>query len=261
MILFMIACLLMNLQARKLASITVSAGTGIRIAYISDLHFDRILIQPSYLIKQICIKCPEVIVITGDLCTDLKYFERVSNFLDMLSYKVGCPILITLGNHDNIIFEKEKCTKEEYIAALESIAPNIRVLENETYLYKNVLFGGLGDVKTNREDFGKTALQWNKAAEKSNYKFILLTHNPDLILKLPRLCALTLLLAGHTHGGQVRLPLNIEFTLLKKDILPKKGIYYGFHTYNGMNLYITSGIGCSLLPIRFRSKAEIALIE
>ena len=49
----MIACLLMNLQARKLASITVSAGTGIRIAYISDLHFDRILIQPSYLIKQI----------------------------------------------------------------------------------------------------------------------------------------------------------------------------------------------------------------
>ncbi|HBV51189.1 MAG TPA: phosphoesterase, partial [Clostridiales bacterium] len=35
----------------------------------------------------------------------------------------------------------------------------------------------------------------------------------------------------------------------------------GFHTYNGMNLYITSGIGCSLLPIRFRSKAEIALIE
>ena len=247
MILFMIACLLMNLQARKLASITVSAGTGIRIAHISDLHFDRILIQPSYLIKQICIKCPEVIVITGDLCTDLKYFERVSNFLDMLSYKAGCPILITLGNHDNIIFEKEKCTKEEYIAALEAIAPNIRVLENETYQYQ--------------EDFGKTALQWNKAAEKSNYKFILLTHNPDLILKLPRLCALTLLLAGHTHGGQVRLPLNIEFTLLKKDILPKKGIYYGFHTYNGMNLYITSGIGCSLLPIRFRSKAEIALIE
>ena len=75
------------------------------------------------------------------------------------------------------------------------------------------------------------------------------------------LCALTLLLAGHTHGGQVRLPLNIEFTLLKKDILPKKGIYYGFHTYNGTPLYITSGIGCSLLPIRFRSKAEIALIE
>ena len=96
---------------------------------------------------------------------------------------------------------------------------------------------------------------------KNNYKLILLTHNPDLILKLPRLCALTLLLAGHTHGGQVRLPLNIEFTLLKKDILPKKGIYYGFHTYNGTPLYITSGIGCSLLPIRFRSKAEIALIE
>lgn len=70
----MIACLLMNLQARKLASITVSAGTGIRIAHISDLHFDRILIQPSYLIKQICIKCPEIIVITGEFMHGFKVF-------------------------------------------------------------------------------------------------------------------------------------------------------------------------------------------
>ena len=88
-----------------------------------------------------------------------------------------------------------------------------------------------------------------------------MTHNPDLALHLPNLNGLTLLLAGHTHGGQVRVPFNIEFAILKKDVLPKKKIYYGVHEFNGNKMYITSGIGCSFLPIRFRSKAEIAYLE
>lgn len=261
MILFMIACILMNLQARKLVQKTIPVDAGVRIAFLSDLHFDKIIIEPSYLIKEICGKNPEVIVITGDLCTELKYFDRISNFLDMLAYKAACPILITLGNHDNYIFKKGLCTKEEYIAALEAIAPQIRVLENEKYIYKNILFGGFGDVKTNSEKIGKIALYWNRLAKENHYKYILLTHNPDLCLKLPQLSELTVLLAGHTHGGQVRIPFNIEFVLLKKDILPKKGVYYGLHTFNGIKLYITSGIGCSVLPVRFRSKAEIVFLE
>ena len=261
MILFMIACILMNLQAKKLVVQTIPVGAGIRIAHISDLHFDKIIIEPAYLIKELCRKRPEVIVITGDLCTELKYFDRVSNFLDMLAYKTDCPILITLGNHDNYIFKKGDCTKEEYIAELEAISPNIRVLENKKYIYKNILFGGRGDIKTNTGNIEKIALSWNMEAKEKQYKYIILTHNPDLALNLPRLSELTVFLAGHTHGGQVQIPFNLEFVLLKKDILPKKGIYYGLHDFNGIKLYITSGIGCSLLPIRFRSKAEIAFLE
>lgn len=261
MILFMIACILMNLQARKLILRTIPADIGIRIAFFSDLHFDTIVIAPSRLIKEICARKPEVIVITGDLCTELKYFDRVTNFLDMLSYKADCPILITLGNHDHSIFKRGDCSKEEYIASLEAVSPHIHILDNEKYLYKNVLFGGLDDVKTNAEDYGKAALNWNKIAKENGYRYVLMTHNPDLAIHLPRLSKLTVLLAGHTHGGQVRMPFNIEFTLLKKDILPKKGIFYGMHDFNGMKLYITSGIGCSVLPIRFRSGAEVVFLS
>lgn len=259
----------MNLQAKKLAVKEHSIGTGMRIAHISDLHFDMILIDPSYLINKICDGSPEAIVITGDLCTRLKYFRRVSAFLDMLSYKAACPIFITLGNHDHKIFNVSKpknintdtCTKEAYINALESISPDIHVLENEMYVYKNVLFGGLTDMHSNKDDYKKLAQSWNRIAEENGYGYILLSHNPDIAIDMPALPSLTVLLAGHTHGGQVRVPFNIEFALLKKDILPKKRIYYGFHNYNGMKIYITSGIGCSAMPMRLRSKAEVVFFE
>lgn len=254
-LLFVISCILMNLQARKLAVKEHCIGTGMRVAHISDLHFDKILVNPSKLISILCCGEPDVIVITGDLCSKLKHFCRVTSFLDMLSCKASCPIFITLGNHDRRIFHASM------IEDLENISPNIHVLENKMFIYKNVLFGGLTDVHSNEDNYGGLAVKWNRIAEENGYGYILLTHNPDIVIDMPKLSSLTVMLAGHTHGGQVRVPFNIEFTVLKKDILPKKGIYYGLHDYNGMKLYITSGIGCSAMPIRLRSKAEVVFFE
>lgn len=261
MILFMIACLLMNLQARKLVVRHVPVQCGIRIIHISDLHFDHVLMEPAVLVQAICKHSAEVIVITGDLCSALKYFDRVANFLDMLAYRAECPILITLGNHDHAMLHDMNMDKNAYIAAIEEISPFIKVLENTSFRYQDFLFCGLEDAKTNTADLGKLVSKWKKLANEQSLKLIFLTHNPDLILRLPQSDSAELILAGHTHGGQVRIPFNIEFTLLKKDILPKKGIYYGLHSYHGYQLYITSGIGCSMLPIRFRSTPEIVVLE
>ena len=261
MILFMIACILMNLQAKKLVVRHVPVDCGIQIAHISDLHFDKIIVQPAQIIRDICKNSPEIIILTGDLCSDLKYIDRVTNFLDMLVYKAGCPILITLGNHDNAIFHGDKIAKAQYISAIEAVSPDVKVLENERYIYKNVLFGGLTDIKTNQSNYKQLASAWSEFAAGNALNFVLISHNPDIASNLTKMDNLKILLTGHTHGGQVRLPFNIEFTLLKNDRLPKKGIYYGFHNYKGIPLYITSGIGCSLLPIRFRSKAEIAIFS
>ena len=130
--------ILINMRAKKLIITKVSVEIGIRIAHISDLHFDKITVEPSFVIKEICKLIPEVILITGDLCSDLKYFRRVTAFLDMLAYKADCPILITLGNHDHKIFDIGGCTKEEYIRELESVSTHIHVLENEEFIYKDV---------------------------------------------------------------------------------------------------------------------------
>ncbi|MDQ3754676.1 MAG: hypothetical protein M3371_08095 [Acidobacteriota bacterium] len=83
-----------------------------------------------------------------------------------------------------------------------------------------------------------------------------MTHNPDVFPRIPPRVALTL--AGHTHGGQVNLPL------LGRLVVPSSfGARYaiGHVEEDGRHLYVTPGIGTSILPVRFRVKPEITLLK
>lgn len=255
------ACLLMYIQAKKLVVKHISAGLGIRVALLSDLHVDMSLVSREKIINKTSKVQPNIIVITGDLCSNMKYFYRVEYILKGLAEKNACPILVTLGNHDNRIFEKQGINKAEYIQKIEKIAKNIIVLENKTYEFKGFIFGGLGDIQYNDCDCAKLSEKWKNYAQSNNKRYILLTHNPDMVLRLNKKSSPEIMLSGHTHGGQMRVPFNIEFRVLKDDILPKKNIFYGKHKYNDITMYITSGIGCSALPFRFRSVAEISVVE
>ena len=260
-ILTIIACIFMYIQAKKVILKNIKSDLGVRTVLISDLHFDISLVNRQKIIDMISSEKPEVIAITGDLCSNIKNFYKVEDFLHNLSVKNDCPILITLGNHDNKIFKNTGYSKKEYINNLEKTGKFVHVLENDVFEYKNVLFCGLGDIKTNQEDCGLLTEKWHKKANEGNKRFVLLTHNPDMALHIDSQKAPDIMLAGHTHGGQMKIPFNIEFALLKKDILPKKKIFYGEKDYNGIKMYITSGIGCSGVPFRFRSVAEIAVFE
>jgi predicted MPP superfamily phosphohydrolase len=84
---------------------------------------------------------------------------------------------------------------------------------------------------------------------------IALTHNPDILPRLPTLLQLTL--AGHTHGGQVNIPL------LGRRIVPSEfGQRYaaGHIEEAGKHLFVTTGIGTSVFPVRFRVRPEIAVL-
>jgi predicted MPP superfamily phosphohydrolase len=85
---------------------------------------------------------------------------------------------------------------------------------------------------------------------------IALTHNPDLFPKLPADVALTL--AGHTHGGQVNLPF------FGRRVVPSEfGERYavGHVQENGHHLFVTQGIGTSIIPVRFRVPPEISVLK
>ena len=103
---------------------------------------------------------------------------------------------------------------------------------------------------------------WQCEAIDKNADLVLISHNPDAATGSVEECMPLIMLSGHTHAGQMWMPFNAEFRFLRKDILPKKGYKYGLHTYeNQFPIYITSGVGCSFLPIRFRSTAEVAIID
>jgi predicted MPP superfamily phosphohydrolase len=83
------------------------------------------------------------------------------------------------------------------------------------------------------------------------------THSPDIFPKLPDICALTI--AGHTHGGQVWLPLLGRPAMY---VASRYGQKYtaGIIREGGKTLFVSTGIGTSWLPLRFRVPPEISLL-
>ena len=84
---------------------------------------------------------------------------------------------------------------------------------------------------------------------------IALTHNPDIFPDVPQ--SVPLLLAAHTHGGQVNIPL-IGTPIVPSNFGAK---YTAGHIFeNGHHMFVTTGIGTSILPVRFRVPPEIVLL-
>src|SRR5205807_5194758 len=84
---------------------------------------------------------------------------------------------------------------------------------------------------------------------------IALTHNPDIFPRLPQ--SVPLVLAAHTHGGQVNLPL-IGTPVVPSNFGPK---YTAGHIIeNGHHMFVTTGIGTSIMRVRFRVTPEIAIV-
>src|SRR5437867_6614445 len=84
---------------------------------------------------------------------------------------------------------------------------------------------------------------------------LVLMHNPDLFPEVPERVSLTL--AGHTHGGQVDLPIAGRL------IVPSRfgqRYAYGLVEENGKKLIVTGGIGTSILPVRFRVPPEVVIL-
>lgn len=273
--LFLVLFLCMIFQAKKLKEVHCRIYDGasgkppIRIAFISDLHFPVFPVDGGEVIRRIAESDPDCVMIGGDLCQSEAGERLARKFLRMLSEQVNVPILIVLGNHDisgACHYREEE--KKPYAKRLEECGDKIRVLINEHFVLKcrgtdrEITVGGVDDWRWGDREKMKAVLQrWNRDVSECGGEFLLLAHNPDIFTVLPEGCA-EATLCGHTHGGQVYLPFNLEFRLLRKDVLPKKGYKYGlFRDEKKGALYITSGLGCSMLPIRFMTSAEIAYID
>lgn len=265
--LFMMACMLMMRRAKRLTVVRRTyPGRGKKCTFVqlSDLHIAKMPVSWRNIAETVLEERPEFVVLTGDLCNKIEETGRVADFIAAFVSRVPVPLYITLGNHDNAIFEEKPEWKKAYLTELEALSPLVHVLDSGAADCDGVLLGGMGDVRTCPDNAAETVAAWGRKAAETEKSFVLATHNADLLLrleKLPERERPQLTVTGHTHGGQIRIPFRLEFLLLHRDILPKKGYWYGAHTYHGFPLSITSGLGCSLLPIRFRSNPEIAVFQ
>jgi predicted MPP superfamily phosphohydrolase len=227
--------------------------SGWRIAVISDIHTGAPFINDKKL-QQIVNTTnavnPDLVVLLGDYMSPNSWHshrvEPEVTAARLRDLRAPLGVYTVLGNHD-WWYNGEKVRR-----AFEQ--NGIVVLENEVAEVKwragSFWLVGLADLWTRPQRVNQTIA---KAPPGST--IIALTHNPDIFPGLPR--NVPLLLAAHTHGGQVNIPL------IGRPIEPSNfgQRYAAGHVFeNDHHLFVTTGIGTSILPVRFRVPPEIAIV-
>jgi len=227
------------------------ALAGLRIAVIADIHAGSPFINEQKLQRIVALtneQKPDLIVILGDFVVRTSWHgthmepEVIVQNLKGLQAPLG--VFAVLGNHD--WWEDGR----RMWSALESAG--IRVLENDVARVERngsaFWLAGLGDFWTRPQRIHQTL-----APIPEGQPIIALTHNPDIFSSVPARVPLTL--AGHTHGGQVNFPI------LGRIVLPSDHRYAaGFIREGGHQLFVTTGIGTSIFPVRFRVPPEIVIL-
>jgi len=206
---------------------------------------------------------PAFVLLAGDFIHDTERgIEPVTELLRPLP-RAGIPTFAVLGNHDYAMPTQRSTGNRELAEKLEAALEEIgvRVLHNEAVVLENLRgetlhLVGIGP-HVPKEDDPEAAL----AAVPAGAPRIVLMHHPDSYAEVGPYRA-PLAFAGHTHGGQVRLPLIPGRTLLTWLRDRQNYSEDWAHRYGkpGNRLYVTRGVGCSVLPIRLNCPPELTLI-
>jgi len=228
---------------------------GFRIVQISDFHYAEYT-EPFFLrevVRRVNRLKPDAVVFSGDFVT-IGFFspERTRGFAyecaEILSH-VECPLrYAVLGNHDSTFAEP---------AVIDALAVHgIKLLKNSfTPLERNggrLWIAGSGDVTYRQMDLDRSI---PPVALTGGEPVILMVHEPDVLPQVARY-NVDLMLSGHTHGGQIRIPF------VPPQHLPPFGRMYveGRFRLGTTQLYVNRGIGAVGVPFRFNCPPEITEI-
>jgi predicted MPP superfamily phosphohydrolase len=223
---------------------------GLRVALVSDLHTGAPHVDAErveHLVAAVDARAPDLVLLLGDFVdrnvrgASPVAPEAVAERLGALRAPLGT--IAVLGNHDWLN------DGERIAGALR--AAGIRVLENEVADLGRLHVAGVADARMRDPDVAGTLRAVPDAAP-----VLLLSHDPDLFPRVPDRVALTV--SGHTHGGQVAVPV------LRRRVIPSRyGERYarGHIVEDGRHLYVTAGFGTSGWPVRLLAPPEVVILE
>jgi predicted MPP superfamily phosphohydrolase len=229
------------------------AQDGLRVIAISDVHAGSPYVDVLKLRALVALtnaQQPDLVALLGDYVIQgvaggtFIAPETTASELGALRARLG--VYAVLGNHDHWLDgpRVKRAFMAAGIAVIDDEVRPVRTSQGELWLV------GIHDIWTGWPDV-RSLLRGVPTGPPT----LALTHNPDIFPSLPP--GIDLLLAGHTHGGQVRLPL------LGSLIVPSSyGQRYalGHVVESGRHLFVTPGVGTSIVPIRFRVPPEISLL-
>ena len=232
---------------------------GMRIAQISDIHYDEYT-EPFFVrstVEKVNALKPDMVLLTGDYVSDgplaPRFAARHAGACAEILGGIACPLRYSvLGNHDAGV---GAAMVEDALASygIPLLANRYWPVERDG---KRIWICGVQDPGSQTPDLGK-ALPSARSATHGNRKepIILMAHAPDYADRVVG-HGVDLVLAGHTHGGQVRIPFVPPIDL------PALGRKYiqGHFQLADMQLYVNRGIGTVGVPIRFRCPPEITIL-
>lgn len=224
---------------------------GLKIVHIADIHYGTGYNKTRLekLIKSVNELKPDIVVFTGDL-VDEKFnidddsSKNLTDKLSSIKSKYGKYAII--GNHD---VNNEKYANMISASGFKLLKNSFDTIYNESgeviaiYGFDDVLLGS-----------PKTDGLKDKAIKDIKYKIVLL-HEPDYVDKFLNDYEVSIVLSGHSHGGQVKLPK------IRPLFLPEgsKTYYKNHYVVDDTDLYISNGVGNSIFDFRLFSKPSINL--
>lgn len=233
--------------------------SGFRIAHVSDLHNSEFGRDNSVLLRKIREEKPDIIVITGDLVDSRRTnyeiaLEFVKNAMEI------APVYYVTGNHEARLDDFEKLETGLMEAGVILLRDSVHAIEKDR---ERILLIGLDDPRfvLKNDWFGEkqamisTKLK-NLKAGAEGYT-VLLLHRPELFGVYAE-NDIDLVLSGHTHGGQIRIPFIGAVVVPDQGFFPKydAGLFQDGNT----SMIISRGLGNSLLPIRINCRYELVIV-
>jgi predicted MPP superfamily phosphohydrolase len=221
----------------------------VRVALLSDFHVQGPDMPPervARIVAQVNAQRPDLILIAGDVAGDRalsRQYSSAESVAPLAGLRARLGTFAVLGNHDYWR------NGPEMRAALTRAG--IRVLANQAVQAGPLVIGGLDDQRTghNRDNQTYAAMRALSGAR------VLLSHSPDPFATLPP--DIALMLAAHTHCGQIRLPF---YGALTNDSAYGDRYACGFIEENGRKLIVTAGLGASILPLRLMAPPDFWIV-
>lgn len=226
-------------------------GCAFTVVQISDLHNAGFGIKNSRLIGKIEALSPDLIVITGDI-VDSNH-TRIKTAADFCEKAADiCPVYYVTGNHEHWLEEDEKAELYDGIRKSGAV-----ILDDEAV---DITINGGSFTLCGLDDeslYNDTLVSLSKELDGGRLN-ILLAHEPQYF---DDYCAspADLVLTGHAHGGQVRLPFVGGLVAPDQGFFPE--YTEGEHTENGTTMIISRGLGNSVIPLRVFDLPEIVCVR
>jgi len=233
-------------------------GAPLAIVAIADTHVGGPHVDAARMgaiVRRVNALNPDLVVLLGDYApshtpeaerSGAEQQEILGGVATFAMLRAPLGAVAVIGNHD-VWYSRSSITQALQNAGIAALWNGHVVIPRPG---GDIVIAGLEDDMTGRPDLA-AALDGAPAGDT-----LVLSHSPDPFAQMPRGAA-ALMLAGHSHCGQVTIPL------IGRPVLPLRHARYecGLIEENGNVMYVSGGIGTSILPVRFLNPPEIVLIR